>query len=359
MLDSLRQRGFRIVMWSSLWACGAGSTDHGTEALALGLLAPFPDPAQVPMCNDVRASNFILDPTNPAMRTWWEDKLAAFASRYDLDGIKLDRGEEHIPTAATDVWADGRTGREVRNDYPTLQARIHHDAMQQAQPDNDFLVITRSGYTGTPRWAIAWGGDTAGSESFGLGPSTDLGLRSAIISQLRAAFMGYPVWGSDTGGYYQFKDREVFARWIEFSAFSGIMEIGGTGGPHAPWDMPAEPRYDTELIDIYRRYTALRIELQPYLVAAAEEAGRSGLPIVRPLVFAYRDDPAVGDRWDQYLFGPDLMVAPVWQSGMRSREVYFPAGRWESFWDATEVHTGPATVVVPVPLEAIPVYRRR
>jgi alpha-glucosidase (family GH31 glycosyl hydrolase) len=123
--------------------------------------------------------------------------------------------------------------------------------------------------------------------------------------------------------------------------------------------MPSEPHYDQELIDIYRRYTTLRAELQAYLVAAAAEAGRTGLPIVRPLVFAFRDDPMVGDLWDQYLLGPDLMVAPVWQSGARQREVYFPAGRWESYWDGDDVHEGPATEVVSVPLDTIPVYRRR
>src|SRR5262249_51985765 len=152
--------------------------------------------------------------------------------------------------------ADGRTGREVRNDYPTLQAKLHFDAMAEAFP-GDSLVFTRSGYTGTQQWAVVWGGDIPGSERFGSGPGTDLGLRSAIIGQQRAAFRGSPIGGPDPGGYYELKDRDVSARGLEFSAFSGLMEIGGVGA-HAPWRMPTEPAYDTELIDIYRRYTQLR-----------------------------------------------------------------------------------------------------
>lgn len=358
MLEALRRRGYRVILWSALWACGSEPSDNGIEALRLRLLAPFPDPSRTPMCNDLQAQNFILDPTLPETARWWTERLSAFVDRYQIDGIKLDRGEEHIPSTADDLWADGRNGRELRNDYPRLQAKIHHDAMAAVRPD-DFLVITRSGYTGTAAWAIAWGGDTAGSEDFGFGAGTDLGLRSAIIAQQRVAFLGYPVWGSDTGGYYQFKDREVFARWLQFSAFSGIMEIGGTGGAHAPWDMPTEPRYDEEIIEIYRRYTRLREDLRPRLEASAAEARRSGLPIVRPLVFEFREDPAVADLWDQYLFGPDLMVAPVWRSGERAREVYFPAGEWESFWDPREVHRGPVTAFVDAPLDGIPVYRRR
>src|SRR5207244_11961819 len=101
---------------------------------------------------------------------------------------------------------------------------------------------------------------------------------------------------------------------------------------HAPWDMPTTPRYDDELIAIYRKYTRLRVTLQDYIVAAAREAGASGMPIARPLVFLDRKDPKLRDLWDQYLFGPDLMVARVWKVGKRRRPVYFPRGKWRSYW---------------------------
>src|SRR5262245_8387179 len=280
MLAALARRGYHTMIWSAAWACGGDAGDNGSEAEALGYLAPRGGTLE---CGD-GGGRFILAVTNPGMQAWWRDKLAAFLREWGIQGIKLDRGEEHIPSESSDVWADGRTGREVRNDYVNLQTKIHHDALASAWPNGDFTLITRSGYTGAQRWAVFWGGDIPGSESFGSGPGPDLGLRSAIISQQRAAFMGVPIWGSDTGGYYQFKDREVFARWIEFSAFSGIMEIGGVG-THAPWDMPTDPRYDQELIDIYRRYTRLRHALQPYVVEAAAGAA-TGMPIVRPMPFA-------------------------------------------------------------------------
>jgi alpha-glucosidase (family GH31 glycosyl hydrolase) len=354
MLQSLKSRGYRVITWSSLWTCGNGPLDNGTEAQALGYHVP--GPLGAPNCADVGGVSFILDPTNPAAAAWWRDKIAAFVSAYDLDGIKLDRGEEHIPSEATDVWADGRSGREVRNDYPTLQAKIHHDALALARPGGDFLLTTRAGYTGTAQYSTVWGGDIPGSTNFGGGPGTDLGLRSAIVSQLRAAFLGFPIWGSDTGGYYQFKDREVFARWIEFSAFSGIMEIGGHG-THAPWDMPTAPAYDTEMIDIYRRFAALRQTLQPYVVAAAADAA-TGMPIVRPMPFESRKDRRLRNLWDQYLFGPDLLVAPVWRVGERSRTVYFPRGTWRSYWNPAEAVVGPKTVAFDVPLDQILVFVR-
>jgi len=353
MLQSLKRRGYHLMIWSSMWTCGNTPGDDGVEAQALGYLVP--GPGGPPHCADVGGTSFIVDVTNPGAQSWWRDKVAAFVRTYGIQGIKLDRGEEHIPSEATDVWADGRTGREVRNDYPTLQAKIHHDALASAFGD-DFLLVSRPAYSGTQHWSTFWGGDIPGSESFGSGPGTDLGLRSAIISQQRAAFMGIPIWGSDTGGYYEFKDREVFARWIEFSAFSGLMEIGGHG-THAPWDMDTTPAYDTEMIDIYRRYTRLRVTLQPYIVAAAAEAS-SGMPIVRPMPFADRKDRKLEDLWDQYLFGPDLLVAPVWKVGERSRSVYLPRGKWRSYWDPSKVFKGRRTITVDVPLDTIPVFVR-
>jgi alpha-D-xyloside xylohydrolase len=353
MLAALARRGYHTMIWSAAWACGSDPGDHGSEAQALGYLAPRG--GRTLECQDGGGS-FILDVTNPGAQAWWRDKVAAFLRRWDIQGIKLDRGEEHIASDASDVWADGRTGREVRNDYPTLQAKIHHDALASVYPDGDFVLFSRPGYSGTQRWSIFWGGDIPGSENFGSGPGTDLGLRSAIISQQRAAFMGIPIWGSDTGGYYQFKDREVFARWLEFSTFSGIMEIGGVG-THAPWDMPTEPPDDQELIDIYRRYTTVRHALQPYVVAAARDAA-SGMPIVRPMPFADRKDRKLGDLWDQYLFGPDLLVAPVWKVGERRRTVYLPRGKWRSYWDRSQTFRGRRTVTVDVPLGDMPVFVR-
>ncbi len=224
---------------------------------------------------------------------------------------------------------------------------MHREALEAAIPSGDWVLIARAGYSGTQRDAIVWGGDI---------PGTDLGLRSAIIAQQRAAFLGFPIWGSDTGGFYEFKDRDVFARWIEFSAFSGIMEIGGTGS-HAPWDMPTEPRFDPEMIEIYRFYTALRARMLDYIAAAGAGAAR-GLPLVRPLAFLDPEDPQLQDRWDEFLFGPDLLVAPVWRKGQREREVFFPPGRWRSLWDERIVQAGPSSVRVDVPLDFIPVYIR-
>ncbi|MFN8642561.1 MAG: glycoside hydrolase family 31 protein [Candidatus Binatia bacterium] len=351
MLRVLRQRGYRVGVWSAALATGSAPGSNGAEARANGWLAPGLAPW--PDTPDAQ----VLDITDPVVRDWWTAKHVEFLRRWDVSAIKLDRGEEYVSQQPTDVFADGRSGVEVRNDFPVLNLRLFHDLMQAARGDGDFVVKARSAYAGAQPWGIVWGGDSPGSKAFGAGPGTDLGLRAAIIGQQRAAFLGWPFWGSDTGGYYQFKQRDVFARWLQFSAFCALMEIGGHGA-HAPWDMPTEPAYDEEMIAIYRRYVRLHHDLIPYTMRQAEAAARSGLPIARPLVFEWPDDPAVADRWDEYLFGADLLVAPVWRNGERRREVYLPAGAWEDFLGPRADFVGPTTITVDAPLDVIPVFVR-
>ena len=336
MINALNRRGYHLFLWVAPWATGQTTN---REAIAGGYLAPH--------------SRFIIDFTNPAAVDWWSAKIEHLV-RMGLSGLKLDRGDEDTPSRATDVYFDGRTGAEMRNAYPELSARVHHDAVQRVR-GNDFLVYPRNGYAGSQRWVVFSAGDIPGKDI--QGRPTDLGLRSAILAQLHNAFNGFPIWGSDTGGYEQFGDREVFARWIEFSAFCPIMEIGGVG-THAPWDMPTEPNYDQVMIDIYRTFTILHHALIPYTYRHAQEAGRSGRPIAKPLVFNYPDDPRVGDLWEEFLYGDDILVAPVWHVGQRMQHVYLPAGQWVDYWDRQRVVTGPADLDEPAPLDRIPIFVR-
>jgi alpha-glucosidase (family GH31 glycosyl hydrolase) len=136
------------------------------------------------------------------------------------------------------------------------------------------------------------------------------------------------------------------------------MRVHGKG-THAPWDMPTTPRFDREVLDIYRRSVILHDRLGDELARLAAEAHRSGAPIARPLVFNYPSDPHVVNRWDEWLLGNDLLVAPVWRSGARSRSVYLPAGTWVDFWDRRRVLEGPVERNEDVPLGKIPLFVRQ
>jgi alpha-glucosidase (family GH31 glycosyl hydrolase) len=340
MLRELAERGWQTLVWSAAFA--VPGTDLGRIAGERGWLAP--------------GSRLVVDLTNPAARTFWREAHLAFLGTHAVRGIKLDRGEKYIPSRAEDRWADGRSGRELRNAYPLLQLGLYEEILQSAFGD-DFVLVARASYTGGQRHGQLWAGDLPGSLYAGRGRGTDLGLRAALIGMLRCAFLGLPFWGSDVGGYYAFTDREVFARWLELGTFSPLFEIGGIGS-RWPWAMPEAPHHDEELIAIYQGAIRLRAALVPYLARAADAAARTGLPIARPVVFDHPDDPRWWNVWDEYLLGDALLVAPVWKMGVRERDVLLPPGAWLDYWDRSRRFEGPAAIRAAAPLGRIPVFVR-
>jgi len=214
---------------------------------------------------------------------------------------------------------------------------------------DDIAMMPRAAFTGSSRYGVFWGGD--------IGSSAE-GLRAAIVAGLRSAVMGYPVWGSDTGGYWQAElDREVTARWLAFSAFCPIMEVGPTEN-RGFWDMKGEPHYDAELIAIWRLYSMIHDRLADYSYQQALTAHTTGMPIMRPLFLAYPDQPEAWQDWQTYLYGPDILVSAVWKKGTTEHTLYLPAGdRWIDAWTG-QTHDGGQSLTVSTPLHKIPFFVR-
>src|ERR1041385_4554522 len=180
--------------------------------------------------------------------------------------------------------------------------------------------MPRAAYTGSSAYGVFWGGDIGGTQE---------GLRASIIAVQRSAVMGYSNWGSDTCGYnQQLMEQEVCSRWLAFSAFTPIMEVGPTRNV-AFWNAPREPSYDSVLIATWRLYARLHQRLADYTDRWATQAHRTGLPIVRPLFLVDPSHPDAWSNWWTYEYGPDLVVSPIWEKGQRTQRVYLPAGsRW-------------------------------
>jgi len=225
-----------------------------------------------------------------------------------------------------------------------------YEVARQYRSNEDFVCMPRAAYTGSAAYGVFWGGDMAG---------TEYGLRAEIIAVQRAAVMGYPNWGSDTGGYnLQSMNTEVVGRWLGFSCFTPIMEVGPTKN-HGFWDFHNPPAYDTELIALWRLYARLHARLADYSYAQAKVAQETGMPIVRPLLLAEPKTTAAWTNWWTYLYGPDILVSPVWQKGQRTQTVYLPTGDgWRDAWRPDGIYAGGQTITVPAELHQMPIFVR-
>ncbi|HTI23018.1 MAG TPA: TIM-barrel domain-containing protein [Kutzneria sp.] len=303
----------------------------------------------------------LYDATHPRARQLLWQQLS---EHYHADGISvfwLDACEPDLAPelAARADYAAG-PGVQVGNLYGLLHARGVADGLRSAGEDRP-LTLIRSAWAGSQRHGAAlWSGDIA---------PTFESLATQIRAGLNVAMSGIPWWNTDIGGFLGGDPddpayREVLVRWFQYGTFSPIMRLHGdrepnqafsasmTGGPNEVWS------YGEEAYAILAAQLRLRERLRPYLAELSEAAHRTGAPPMRPLFFDFPDDERAWTVEDQFLLGPDVLVAPITEGGTRSRPVYLPVGtRW---LDSTtgSVHDGGVTVEAPAPLAHIPVFVR-
>jgi alpha-D-xyloside xylohydrolase len=323
MVADLRARGLELVVWI------ANRAWNGlyTEGNAQGLL--FPASVNVGPAADLR---------NPAAYAWMKGKLATFPD-LGVKGYKIDRGEQNEHPDA------------VQNQNVTLFARLADESLAARHGAGAGFVFARNVADVGRRHAAVWNGDAQASFQ---------GLRYSVAAALRSGMIVMPMWGSDTGGYLRnagSPDDELFARWFGFSAYSPMMEVL-VGDGHTPWYHHAPA-----LVEIARKHAAIHHDLIPYVRSFMHAASSSGVPVMRPLLFEFPDDPEAArlvELADQYLYGSELMVAPVLAAGATSRAVYLPAGagRWLDYNGRRQVGAGPGMVTADAPLDTIPVFVR-
>lgn len=312
MIRKLRERGLNLLLWIANRSANTLSDEGRRQGY---LFSP-----------DVYTDWPAVDLRQPAAYEWLEEKLDAYAT-LGVKGYKVDRGEEaEMPDA-------------VQNRLVTLFVKLAREG-QEARHPGDSFVFARNLYDTGRRYAAVWNGDTE---------STWGGLAVSVRHALRCGAIDMPMWGSDTGGYHHgTPTKEVFARWLQLSAYSSIMEVK-IGQHRTPWI-----DYDPELVAIAREQAAAHHDLIPYTRSAVYQATRTGMPVLRQLLFDYPDDESLYDKWDEYLFGPSILVAPVLEEGARRRPVYLPRGRWLDYNDRKTAYEGGRTVDAPAPLAVIP-----
>ena len=264
-----------------------------------------------------------FDFTASGAQSFWNGLLSE-AVGHGYDGWMEDFGE-YTPLDAKS--ADASPGARMHNVYPTLYHCATFDYARGAS--RPLAPYVRSGWTGTQRCVqVVWGGD----------PTTDWGfdgLTSAIKQALSIGASGISRWGSDIGGFFSLTEGkltpELLTRWIELGAVSGVMRTEANG-VKLPYTRPQI--FDPGVLPIWRRYAKLRTQLYPYLLAADSNYLRTGMPLMRQLGLVYPSDTTASAQEDEFMFGPDLLAAPVHDTGQTQRSIYLPGGRWVDFWRA-------------------------
>jgi alpha-glucosidase len=274
---------------------------------------------------DLGVAGIWNDMNEPAVFTPGPEKTMPFDNRHDGEGVATDH-------------------REIHNVYGLLMTQSTYEGLKKLRPDSRPFVLTRATYSGGQRYSALWPGDNVSDWD---------DFRATIPMFSNLGLSGFPFVGADIGGFADAPTPELFTRWLQAGVFYPFMRTHTTFGTpeQEPWS------YGIRHEEVNRRAIELRYQLLPHLYNLLEETSRTGAPVFRPLLYDYPEDPATWERDDEFLWGRDVLVAPVLREGVTDREVYLPKGDWYDFWTAAKVEGG-RTFRVPVTLDDTPIFVR-
>ncbi len=322
--DFAAARGIHVLSWAN--SC----ISKKTQARFLPEISPF----ELPILNagaspDVDYVDFSNTNAMELCRRWWAHRL-----HVGVAGSMVDFGDR---TPEDAVFHDGQPGDAMHNFYSYDYHKTYSEVFREKRGD-DFILFGRAAASGSQRWAAQFAGDH---------PANFFGLHQVLTGALNLSACGFSTWGSDLGGFLGWPDPAVYMRWTQFACFSPLMRNHGRT-PREPWE------YGKPALDNYKRCAWLHENLLNYIYNAAVLAHQDGIPIMRSMAVAYPQEPSLAGVNDQYMFGNDLLVAPIITED-NTRTISFPAGKWTDLWDGS-VTTGPARVQFPAPLDTIPVF---
>ncbi len=358
MIGDLRKEGFRVVTIVDPHP----KVEKGYEPYDSGLAGDHfvknPDGTiyQAPVWPSQAEKNpgpsVFPDFSKPAARAWWGGLYAGLLNA-GVAGIWNDMNEPAIfdvPSGTMPLYNkhdnEGQpTGHdEIHNVYGMLMSRSTYEGLLKLRPNERPFILSRASFSGGQRYSALWPGDNTSNWAH---------LRQSIPTLLGLGLSGFPFVGSDIGGFNEAPTAELFTRWLQLGVFYPFMRVHTMfGSPdQEPWS------YGTKHEALNRRAIELRYELLPYIYSIMHDAAESGLPAMRPLMLEYPKDERTYGIDDQFLFGSDLLVAPVLLEAAAQRSVYLPAGDWYDYWSGAHF-TGGKSIDVPVTLASIPIFVR-
>ena len=298
MLKDLRSQGFHVCLWQLPYF--TPKNRYFSELIEKDMY--------VKNGNGERPNeDVVLDFSNPETVKWYQDKLAGLLN-IGVSAIKVDFGEA---APLNGIYASGKSGWYEHNLYPVRYDMAVSEITKKLHNEN--IMWARAAWAGSQRYPLHWGGDAA---------TTNTGLLGTLRAGLSFGLSGFSFWSHDMGGFVKSTPEDLYCRWIPFGFLTSHTRAHGAP-PTEPW------LYDSKRVqDVFRKSAEMKYRLMPYVYAQAKECTEKGLPMLRALFVEFPDDPGAWKVDDEYLFGSQILVAPLLESGMTGRTVYLPEGKW-------------------------------
>ncbi len=340
MADKLHAMGIKLMV--SMWPTVNEKSENYREMLDGNMLIRTKSGSN--RVFDFYGPQAEIDPTNPDTRRFVWEKLKQNYIDNGVDALWFDEAEPEIhPEHFDNLILHAGNGEEVGLLYPYYYAKLVYDGMKSIGR-NDIVTLSRCAYTGAQKFgALVWSGDI---------PSTFESLRMQIKSGLNMAMCGIPWWNTDVGGFYggdieSDYFRELIVRWFQYGVFCPVLRLHGSRNGHDRTRDIIEPTGgDNELwsfgehnLQILKELVLLRERLRPYIKKHMDIASEKGCPVMRPMFFDFPEDEICYGLGEQYMFGSDILFAPITGQGETQKRVYLPEGEWIRTADKT-VHAG-------------------
>ena len=298
MLKDLRSQGFHVCLWQLPYF--TPKNRYFSELIEKDMYVKNGN-------GELPYEDVVLDFSNPETVKWYQDKLAGLLN-IGVSAIKVDFGEA---APLNGIYASGKSGWYEHNLYPVRYDMAVSEITKKLHNEN--IMWARAAWAGSQRYPLHWGGDAA---------TTNTGLLGTLRAGLSFGLSGFSFWSHDMGGFVKSTPEDLYCRWIPFGFLTSHTRAHGAP-PTEPW------LYDSKRVqDVFRKSAEMKYRLMPYVYAQAKECTEKGLPMLRALFVEFPDDPGAWKVDDEYLFGSQILVAPLLEFGMTGRTVYLPEGKW-------------------------------
>ncbi len=318
MIQHLKENGFKVSLWQLPYI--TSSNDLFNEVIEKNLCVKDEH-------GNVPDEDAVLDFSNPETQAWYEEKIKSLL-QIGIAAIKADFGEaapykglyhssaedmqtkvcRHPPGVQTPV-----SGFYEHNLYPLRYNKILHDITYDVNAEH--IIWARSAWAGSQRYPVHWSGDPEVS---------DIGMTGTLRAGLSLGLSGFSFWSHDIGGFFSAPKEELFKRWAFFGMFSSHSRVHGLP-PREPWE------FSEDFLQTFRFIAETRYRLMPYIYSQAALCTQQGLPLLRALLLEYPNDPNAWMLEDEYLFGNNILIAPLMEENAINRNVYLPEGKWVDY----------------------------